>query len=780
MQVKVFINNQQLTLTENESISITSSVLSIKDITKNTTDYSKTFTVVADENNNAIFKHYYNASIDDGFDARVTVKGHIELGGWVFRVGGFLLREVKVESGKAVAYVINFWGNLVSLKEVIGDKLLSEFNFSQFNHSYNSANVKLGLEDGLSSGDIIYNLLAKRRYYYNALSTDNTDTPKLTNIAYTSAGQNGVKWNDLRPSIRMIQIIQAIETDLGLVFSREFFGSATFRDLFMWLNDDANSKISGGQVVIDWNAGSTTYINQTTNIGTFSVDNKPRKWYRFSLRVTPEVGYENTEYTLRQFVSVEGAEYKETHLFRGRGTKNYESSIYPDDNREKPYYAYWTIESDQEFKAVFDNRQAQRNWFGETSAVFTNSAIMTIGSIFRVAENMPKIKAIDFLKGLFNAFKLVVVPQEDGTIYINTVEGYYSEGEVLDLTDFVNSKEITVTRGEVLNEIRYSFQQPSSILNLQFEKNTNKFYGNEQATLTSNDGELLNGDTIDLELPFEQIIYERLSNAQDGVITNIQYGAVISETEEPVNLKPHIFYNIRKSISGSAIGFKNDAGTKVSMSGYLNTPFHSNVSENPKNVFLFSQEFSTWDGSLMTETLYKKYHESYILDVFDIKARRYKISVVLPQRIVMALTLNDIIRIKYEYYRIDSFTVDLQTGNASLELFNTNNIRLNRFEADETDLFLQAEAHTYGVTVSNLYSYTFALVDKGFGTSWLTVSDNGDSVVEFAVTENTTANREAEVVLTKTGTLETITFSIYQYFNYVEIYSNPREGTEPV
>ena len=67
--VNIYVNGELLDQYKDEAVSIVSSVLDVSDITKNTGDYSKTFTVPASKNNNKIFKHWYNASIDNGFDS---------------------------------------------------------------------------------------------------------------------------------------------------------------------------------------------------------------------------------------------------------------------------------------------------------------------------------------------------------------------------------------------------------------------------------------------------------------------------------------------------------------------------------------------------------------------------------------------------------------------------------------------------------------------------------------------------------------------------------------
>ena len=77
--VNIYIQGQLLDQYDDEVIEITSSVLDVSDLTKNTGDFSKTFTIPASPTNNKHFQHWYNASIDDGFDARTKVDGHIDI-----------------------------------------------------------------------------------------------------------------------------------------------------------------------------------------------------------------------------------------------------------------------------------------------------------------------------------------------------------------------------------------------------------------------------------------------------------------------------------------------------------------------------------------------------------------------------------------------------------------------------------------------------------------------------------------------------------------------------
>jgi hypothetical protein len=89
MKVALYIYDdnvsKRIELFEDEKISLTSSIQNVNDISKVFTDYSQSFTIPASDNNNEIFRHWYENSLDNGFDQRVRYDGYIELDTQLFR-----------------------------------------------------------------------------------------------------------------------------------------------------------------------------------------------------------------------------------------------------------------------------------------------------------------------------------------------------------------------------------------------------------------------------------------------------------------------------------------------------------------------------------------------------------------------------------------------------------------------------------------------------------------------------------------------------------------------
>jgi len=683
MVVKLYIGETRLDLFQDENIEVTSSITNSSDITKNTTDYSKDFTVPATNINNQVFKHYYNANIDNTFDARIKVDGRIELDGIPYKSGKWRLEKVNVKSGYPSSYTIVFFGSLVSLVDLVGDDLLSDLDLSDYDHLYNSDNVEDGLTDGLFFDglvpNIVYNLLAKKRYIYDSDVTNTTQTEALSNIAVTGTS-NGVVWNDLRPSIRLKAIIDAIATDYGITFTDQFFDSLDFRNLYLWLNNEASSKTIQQSQKINFSSINPTVNNfdlttDTWTGTTFETSNFDKNIYYYRVEVTPDTGFETIPYAI---VVKNGNE--EVLRVNRTGTANTGTVQFITVEPTNFSYTFY-IETAQAFDydaTLFINQiTVVPSPFNITN--INGEVVATSQSIvptFEINKNIPKIKVIDFLTGLFKMFKLVVF-QEGSEIYVNTLNNYYADGVLRDITRYVDFESYDVSRGKILNEIDFKFEDPTTILNQQFKKNTTIAYGDEELNLTDSNGVPLDGSSLDYKIPFEQIVFERLLDLDDNELTNIQYGSIIDESLNPVNPKPVIYYNNLVSLGTKQLSFIDDTGTQVILGTDINTASHVFPLDAKTYSTVFGAEFSTWDGTLIQNTLYINYHKNYIESIFNIKRRDFSFDAILPLEILSSLKLNDVLKIKDNYYRIDNFTLNLINGKSKLNLINSFDNTIN-------------------------------------------------------------------------------------------------------
>ena len=852
--VEIYIGNTKVDQYKDEAVTVVSSVLDVSDITKNTGDYSKTFSVPASKSNNLLFKHWYNANIDNGFDARTKVEGRIEIDGIPFKIGKFRLYKVNVKKGVAVSYTVNFFGNLVDVSETLGKDKIASLDLTAYDHDYNSYNVALGLQDGLFNKDIIYSLQTGKRYFYNSNANVGDFDENQINIAYNGSG-TGVLWDDINPSLKLIRIIEAIETkysagtiqvdtiditsgagSLGgnavliinniqysipvtsvggsltnaatqintyintnvtgftstvantlititadevgnvgttvfnansalffdgtvtsvvvgsrsyenpIVFSRDFFGTSEFENLYMWLKPDANTPAGGFPQIIDWDSGDFTFMNEFTNIGAYETSNTSASDddinFIINLTITPVSGFEDVPYTVIWYNGSE--EYLvEDNVDGVNLTQSFISS-----DAATIWNLSFAIKSINEFQYTSELYQFRVDTGGPNTTAYTYGSASTTQSIFSVSQQIPDIEIIDLLKGLFNMYKLVVIPQDDGTLYVNTLQSYYDQGERYDVTKYIDNEKNEVQRGEILNEIDIKFQEGETILAEQFRSTNNRGFGDSLVRLEDENGKLLDGDSLEMELPFEQFVYERLQDQNDGEITNVVTATVADETIEPVDTAPNIHYVSLQNLGSRDIAFVDNLGARSIWNAPINVPSHASTLTSALHSTLFEAEFSNWDGAQITNTLYKNHYENYIKAIFNIKRRTFTYRAVLPVNIVTKLELNDVIRIGSNDYRINKYGYNILNGATVLELINGFDNILGTGFLIPKSIVLNTDAQSLKYNVPNAkLGYTIALTDLGFGTDWVTVNTTGD-VVTINVTQSFETIRNLNIVFT--------------------------------
>jgi hypothetical protein len=160
-------------LMEEDLITLTQVIQDVKSIDKVFTDYSQTFNLPASKTNNKIFKYWYNPDVE-GFDNQLLANARIELNHFAFKEGKIRLESVTMRNNQPSMYKVTFFGNTVTLNELIGEDKLNQLEWlNNFDHINNTANVKSGLESGLNftvdsvtyNDAIIYPLITHSQQY---------------------------------------------------------------------------------------------------------------------------------------------------------------------------------------------------------------------------------------------------------------------------------------------------------------------------------------------------------------------------------------------------------------------------------------------------------------------------------------------------------------------------------------------------------------------------------------------------------------------------------------
>ena len=710
-------------LMEEDLISLTQVIQDVQDIDKVFTDYSRTFNLPASKLNNKIFKYWYNPDVD-GFDNQIMANAKIELNHFDFKTGKIQLEEVVMKNGVPSLYKVTFFGNTVSLNNLIGEDQLNNLSWlNNFNYTATNANVKTGLNTGINktvdsvtyTNAIIYPLLAHSQNYIFNSNGDFDNYGNLSTV-FTNHTIRGVFPEDLKPAIPIKIIIKAIEQQYNLTFKTgKFFNSAAMTNLYLWLHRNKGNLVSEG--FVDVNGFNFTCASPTLNCQHFSfiINNvyfdtgSPstnggvyrfiytnsqglgNEYFNFQAQITPSSSA--LAYSLDVFNIDTGEVYSTIENVTGtqpvgRGFGD-GGSIDPNPvpmSLNQEIRVAVKIRSD--FSLTFStainiDHVYQDLTLGQqtvTTVYNSNNTAISLTSDIIITNQVPDIKVIDFLKGLFKMFNLTAYIDFYGQVVVDTLDNYFAGGQTQDITEYVKTNENKIGATTPFSEIDLQYTEAKSILAQQFFNTNNTRFGELQYVANASQAK-----KYTVTVPFEHMMFERLNDLNNNSQTEIQYGLFTNDNNEPEIGNPLIFYGVFQNSISPAINFVTSTrptsgapsvGTRSSLTSYWmpsNASSLGTASTAPTYNLNFGSEINSYtltDYGGNNNSLFQLYYQNYITRIYNTRTRLFKFSAVLPLKVLLTLTLDDLIVIGTRAYTINKMSTKLQSGETSFELLN--------------------------------------------------------------------------------------------------------------
>ena len=714
-RLQLYIGTDRVDLFKDETVSLTQTIQNVKDIAKVFTEFTQTFAVPASKENNIIFQHYYNFDIDFGFDARNKADARLELNDLPFKNGKIKLNSVDLKNNVAHTYHITFFGNTVNLKDVLGDDLLSSLGaLDDYSQVYDYANIRDILQ-GFPTGNnnIVVPLITHtNRLIYNSGSHSTFDPEATTNNIYPHGSgtqqQNGVDWKQFKYALRVQAIIDAIETKYtiangygsDIVFSDDFFNDTTneeFDDLFIWLHRKKGNVETPSFGDASWTRVTELGTETTTGDydvmtpianagnGEFTINSSFGDYgnYDFDLLFNPTAGTSLLPYDVRITETNTGSVTIENGivgLYNFYQNQELDDGTYTIDIRSEQLVSFaaggikWTADVEER-----DDEQQTLN--GTVS--FSNAATFSTSAVFEfnITQQIPKIKIIDFLSGMFKMFNLTAFVNDLGIVVVRTLDSYYASGSQtpINIDKYLDTKTSKVNVALPFKEINFSYKGLGTLLAKQFEQIFNSGWGSISYKL---DNRIYDAPTENykVELPFEHMQYERLYDINPsgtGASTTFQYGYFVDDNFEPYYGEPLLFYPILNN--GTSIRIRDEETTDENDITRYFIPSNSlalDCATSKVNIH-FQNEINEYtareagDPTCFTDTLFETKYKTYIQDVFNEKRRLIKVTAFLPMKVYYNLQLNDLIQLGQDSYKINSMKTDLTTGKTEFELLNT-------------------------------------------------------------------------------------------------------------
>jgi len=657
--IEIYIGTDRVDTFKDEDVNITLNVQNIQDISKVYADYTQNFSVPASRVNNDLFKHYYNADVTGGFSAALRQSATILLNKETFREGSIELAAVNMQGNLPSSYEIVFYSAGVSLIDLFGDDELTDLDLSTYNHNYTGANIRTGLESGLSSRNIIYPLISpKEDWYY-----DSQHQGTSNNIAWHGNNEtHGCNYFELKPAIRLARIIDAIEAKYSITFNSEFFASAEFTDLYMWCHrregfmfEDQPTGFEEAEAV-DFTSATGSGFDITTDELTI-----PATYDRFIWRysATCSDDYQFHWYINDVFFTAV------SHSGNVTDEEIYFNSLNTGDRIQMRFLPATTNTSITSVSA------SGREFLDPTNVYWTasTSAGQTITQEVVISDQMPEQKVSDFMVGLFKTFNLALEPTSLTTFTVETLDDWYAEGNQYDITKHTDITTRKVSKPELYRRIKLEHQlADSELMNAHRLTNGGVGYGDLRADFTFDGGELLN------QTNFELLRFEKLIDQDDSLAVDFLIGSSIDKELKPYIGAPMIFYSPNtKDISSDPIGFLDEAantGTNPVEEINFIANVNSDTITSVTRMLTFGLNIEPYHNQAFNETLYSGYWDNYITNLYSVSRRLYSFRAILPLEVICQLKMND--RLVWNGYRfiINQIQVNLRTREANLELLN--------------------------------------------------------------------------------------------------------------
>ena len=685
--VQLFIQNQRIDLFDDEVISINLSIQNSKDPAKIFTEFTKTFTIPATPTNNKILKHYYNPDISlaDVLDARKRIDALLSINYVDYKKGKVRIDGVSMENNKPKDYKITFFGNTIKLPDLFGDDRLSDISeLSAYDHLYSPLNVKTGFVTNLLSGSIVYPLLTHtKRLYYDSSGSTTTDG----NLFYDAAKANrGLDYADLKPALKVKNIIDKIASHYSLTFSSTFFDSSDFAELYLWLHRYKGRLMSqsGDEIkdrITDWayesgdasnffdgNSGNFLIDGERFTFTTFN-DGWRTQAFRFNLFIDNITG--SGKYNIKVYDN--GVEVLAAMEVTGNQSLSrlVESQVGESDSHD----LYYEIEStggisqyDAQvtiYKETTDNTPgvgdaSPFNVFGSNTNQLLDKVVIT--------ENVPDVKVMDFMSYIFKTFNLTAYVKYTGEIYVETLDTFYNAGSTINITDFTNTNDVSIDRALPFKSIKFEFPESKTYLT----KQRNEIIGGTAfGSLSYQADQDLDGGEYTIKSGFEKLLYERMTNVTGGANTQLGWGWMVDfkddiESVDSIVTNPLMFFNVNGSCSANPISWTTDA--HASLNATYNRP--SNVNNAQTITLNFGAEIDEFNLTQNNNSLYEKYYKTYISRLFNKRTRIYKYKAKFNSSLIQRMELNATVQIFDRLYLINNMSINLVTGDATLELIN--------------------------------------------------------------------------------------------------------------
>jgi hypothetical protein len=652
---------ERLELFNDEQINVTSTVQNVQDISKTFTDFSQSFTIPANDHNNGILQHFYQSDVNALIDYNIRLDSFIEIDFTFFRRGKLQVEKANLKNGRPESYSVTFYGDGRTLKDYFGEDLLSNLDYSSLTHAFTSAEVKARIENSTNTYDVKYPLITSNRIWEYQSTQANVPLPNwltstnTNNDIHTTSGS--INKNELFPAVRVKTIFDFIQTKYGVTFNGTFLDDDRFTKLFLWFKGSQTLQTASNsyEPVIDTVTPTFTtynlepYVNVTNNDILITYQNGIASHF-LTLNVT------STTTTEDYIIDV----YQNGNLInsvQGSGLASYGLTSIANVVGLNEIYTFrirtlGTNTLDLELEYLVSYLSGGVFYTDQVNIVYDSLSVL---QFINLSSNAPQMKVADFFSGILKVFNLVCIGVDENTYDIATLDDWYGQGAIIDISEYTDIQSIDVARMPLYKKITFKYQNSDCFINKYFAQTYSRNYGDTTYQYNYDGGEYT------IELPFENLMQTKFNGTQE-----LQLGYSLNSEYAPYLPKPVLLYQYNNKTTN--FKFTNDIGSHATITNY--TPFGQDLRYNNTDLTLnFAADTSTLLLVPIQNTLFAQYHFSYLYNLYNLKQRLINVKTIMPVSILTNLRLNDRVMIRDKRYIINDMKSNLTNGEVDLSLY---------------------------------------------------------------------------------------------------------------
>jgi hypothetical protein len=676
------LDRQELDLLTNDPIPLNYNFRDLSTL-KPSGNYSQTFRIPASPLNEEYFNGFFDVNYAGNINPKRKVAAVIIEDTVPLMYGHIQIKSVIYQDGKP-EYEICFFGETVDLWKELGSELLSDMDWTDYDHDNTNANIQDSLDESGAfplDGTIKYGII-DRGSNWSTTGEPNTGD-------FNADFQTG----NFTPFIKVKTVIDEIFDEAGFTYESTFIDSANFGKLFMPLYagnkwpvtyDNINQvKFNAGllttQVVgnngyssiVDMSDSSPFYdVGSNFTIGATNYYTPP--WagmFTVTYWATTEVesGYpSDTAYGFHFGVLDENDNWIAgpwlINQFYTGCLNTIEVFLSPDHQYRLGYNAYNSGTHAQFLGSAAPDELSGTGWKVSDASYTWGSGTLDIGG------NFPKMLKVDFIKSLVDMFNLVMVSdkKDPKKVLIEPYNDYQGSGDTLDWTKKMDtSKDYVYSPTTDIQKKRYSFKYTESgdYICKSIQESNKRTYGRYLIDDSENDF-----STSELKVEAKFGAYPITAISGTNIIVHKAFDDKLKKIKEA---KPLIVYDCGEvDITNNPIvsldqtdGFPDTFNTYVHFSNV--DAYAPTVDDYDLN---FGQDVTFYPVSgNPVNTLFNTYWREAINQLYSSEARIMEAYFTLDAVDINQFKFSDRIFIKDSYWRVEDIQ-GYKTGEGSTKV----------------------------------------------------------------------------------------------------------------